>query len=127
LIEGAHLGAGLGHDFLRHISRTRVLIHLLDLAADRDPLVDLVTVNEELRLYDPVLLGRPMLVALNKIDLPEARQRVPVLVARLHAMRVPTWPISGATGEGVEDLLRAAATALDQERTASTAGRTFAP
>lgn len=124
LIEGAHAGAGLGHDFLRHISRTRVLIHVLDLSPDRDPLGDLAAVNEELRRYDPILLQRPMLVALNKIDLPEARERVRDVGARVEALGLAAWAISGATGEGVDLLLRAAADALDRERTASAAGRT---
>jgi GTP-binding protein len=123
LIEGAHAGAGLGHDFLRHISRTRVLIHVVDLSPERDPLADLAAVNEELRRYDPVLLQRPILVALNKIDLPEARRRVPEVGARVAALGLESWPISGATGEGLPELLRAAADALDQERTASAAGR----
>ena len=126
LLEGAHLGTGLGHDFLRHIARTRVLIHLLDLGSDRDPLLDLTTVNEELRLYDPALSRRPMLVALNKIDLPESRERVPAVAARVEALGLRVWAISGATGEGIEDLMRAAADTLDQERTASAAGRTSA-
>ncbi len=124
LIEGAHAGAGLGHDFLRHISRTRVLIHVLDLSPERDPLADLAAVNEELRRYDPALLNRPMLVALNKIDLPEARRRIPELRARVAALGLDSWPISAATGEGLPELLRAAADVVDRERTASTPGRT---
>jgi len=124
LMEGAHLGAGLGHEFLRHISRTRVLIHLLDMAADRDPLADLDAVNEELRLYDPALVQRPALVALNKVDLPSARVRVPAVAAKLSARGLRALPISAASGEGVDDLLLAAADLLEQERTAHAAGRT---
>lgn len=124
LIAGAHAGAGLGHEFLRHISRTRVLIHVLDLSPERDPLADLATVNEELRRYDPDLLARPVLVALNKIDLPEARRRVPEVRANVAALGLEAWAISGATGEGVPELLRAAADALDRERTTSASGRT---
>lgn len=124
LIEGAHLGAGLGHDFLRHISRTRVIIHVLDLASERDPLADFDAINEELRLYDAILLERPMLVALNKIDVPEARARATEVAARLEARGVRAWPISAVTGEGLPDLLRAVADLLDRERTASPAGRT---
>src|SRR5205823_5663402 len=71
LIEGAHHGAGLGHTFLRHVGRTRALIHLVDLGSGRDPITDFETVNKELWLYDASLRARPMLVALNKIDLPE--------------------------------------------------------
>jgi GTP-binding protein len=125
LIEGAHLGAGLGHDFLRHISRTRVIVHLLDLATERDPLSDYDAVNEELRLFDPALVARPTLVALNKIDLPAARARVGDLTARLAERGRRAFPVSAVTGEGVEDLLRAAADELARERTAHPAGRTI--
>ena len=118
LIEGAHLGSGLGIDFLRHIARTRVLIHLLDLAAPRDPLADFRLVNEELRLYDPALLRRPMLVALNKIDLPEARARAAPLADVLRAEGYAVYAIAGATGEGVDALLQAAADALDRAQAA---------
>ncbi len=107
LIEGAHAGAGLGHDFLRHIERTRLLIHLLDAAAE-DPLRDFETIRRELELYQPELARRPTLVALNKMDLPEARARAPELRQALEARGYPTFPISAATGEGVRPLLRAA-------------------
>ena len=113
LIEGAHLGAGLGHTFLRHIARTRVLIHLVDLAAPAgDPVADFEAVNAELRLYDPALGQRPMLVALNKIDQPEARTRLADVAATVQRIGFRTFPISGATGEGVEALLYAAADLL---------------
>jgi len=118
LIEGAHRGAGLGHAFLRHISRTRVLIHLIDLSSqDRDPRTDFETVNRELWQYDPVLKERPMLVALNKIDVPEARARVQDLSAALTAQGYRVFAISGATGEGVDMLMQAAAQTLDEART----------
>ncbi len=125
LIEGAHLGAGLGHDFLRHISRVRVIIHVLDLATERDPLADFAAVNEELRLYDPALRQRPMLVALNKMDVPESRARAASVAARLAPQGLAVFPISAVTGEGLEELLRAAADTLDRERSASAAERTF--
>ena len=124
LIEGAHQGAGLGHEFLRHISRTRVLIHLIDLSApDRDPLGDFAVVNSELWQYDPVLKQRPMLVALNKVDIPEARAKVQHVARAIAAGGSPAFPISGATGEGVETLMKAAAQALDEAR----AGREATP
>lgn len=124
LIEGAHQGAGLGHTFLRHIARTRVLIHLIDLAAlERDPLKDFETVNGELWLYDPGLRERPMLVALNKIDLPEARSRAEATAAAISAMGYRVFPISAATGEGVEALMRAVADALEAGRQGSVAAR----
>ncbi len=112
LIEGAHQGAGLGHTFLRHISRTRVLVHLVDLASGRDPLEDFRAVNTELWLYDAALKERPMLVALNKVDQPEARDRAPAAAQAIDALGHRTFAISAATGEGVDILMRAVADAL---------------
>jgi GTP-binding protein len=80
LIEGAHQGVGLGHDFLRHIQRTRILIHLLDGLSD-DPLSDFTQINSELALFDPALAEKPQIVAINKIDLPQVRERLPMLAA----------------------------------------------
>ena len=87
LIAGAHAGVGLGHDFLRHIERTRLLLHLVDAAGTdgRDPLDDYRQIIEELRLYQPELAGRPRIVVLNKIDLPEAGPNIPRLRARQQA------------------------------------------
>ncbi len=116
LIEGAHRGAGLGHEFLRHIARTRVLIHLLDLAAERDPLADLDVVNQELWQYDPALRARPMLIALNKIDQPQARQRVEEVTGPLARAGYRTFPISALTGEGLDALMHAAGEALSTAR-----------
>jgi GTP-binding protein len=82
LIEGAHLGIGLGHEFLRHIQRTRVLIHILDGLAE-DPLLDYAQINSELALFDPQLESKPQIVAFNKIDLPEVRDRWPEIKPRL--------------------------------------------
>ena len=74
LIEGAHMGVGLGHSFLRHVQRTRVLIHLLNGAGD-DPLADYSQINSELALYDDNLAQKPQIVVFNKMDLPEAQAR----------------------------------------------------
>jgi GTP-binding protein len=82
LIEGAHMGIGLGHDFLRHIQRTRVLIHLLDGLAE-DPLLDFAQINTELALFDPALAHKPQIVALNKMDLTEVQARWPEIRAEL--------------------------------------------
>jgi GTP-binding protein len=112
LIEGAHHGAGLGHQFLRHIARTRVLIHVIDLAAPADPLEQYAVLRRELELHDPALLRRTALVALNKIDLPDARDRLAPTAAALAAQGVRAIGVSGATGAGVESLLLAAADAL---------------
>ncbi|HEY6103301.1 MAG TPA: GTPase ObgE [bacterium] len=113
LIEGASQGAGLGHTFLRHIARTSVLIHLVDLAAvGRDPVADFHTVNDELRRYDPDLGQRPMLVALNKIDMPDARERAGRTAQAIESLGYPVFQISAMTGEGVMILMEAAADLL---------------
>ncbi|GMH13919.1 hypothetical protein Nepgr_015760 [Nepenthes gracilis] len=82
LIEGAHLGKGLGRNFLRHLRRTRLLVHVVDAAAE-DPVKDYRTVKEELRLYNPDYLERPYIVVLNKIDIPQARERIPYLTKEI--------------------------------------------
>jgi GTP-binding protein len=104
LIEGAHAGAGLGHDFLRHVERTRVLIHLLD-GASEDPLQDLDSINEELALFNPRLAVKPQLVVLNKMDLPQARDLWPVVEEEMQSRDIPACSISAATGEGVRQML----------------------
>lgn len=94
LIEGAHLGKGLGRNFLRHLRRTRVLVHVVDAAAG-DPVNDYRTVKEELRMYNPEYLERPYVVVLNKIDLPEGRDRLQSLteeILRIGCDEVPSEP-----------------------------------
>jgi len=105
LIEGAHAGAGLGHEFLRHVERTRVLVHLVDLSGPegRDPVQDFNTVNRELALYNPELAERPMLVAANKMDAPGAPENLDSFSRQL-AGRYEIFPISALTGEGLERL-----------------------
>jgi len=106
LIEGAHQGAGLGHRFLRHVERTRVLIHVVDVSGreGRDPVADFETINRELAAYDPRLAARPQLVAANKIDLPEARENVRRLVEAAGG-RYEVFEISALTGEGLDRLV----------------------
>ena len=104
LIEGAHEGAGLGHEFLRHVERTRVLIHLLDGAAE-DPLQDLDDINEELRLFNPRLADKPQLVVLNKMDLPQAQELWPLVKEEVEKTGVLVHSISAATGSGVREML----------------------
>jgi GTP-binding protein len=117
LIEGASQGAGLGHTFLRHISRTSVLIHLVDLAAaDRDPVADFRAVNDELGRYDPALVARPMLVALNKVDAVATRARAEEVRRSIHALGYAVFLISGLTREGVDALMTAAADLLAAAR-----------
>ena len=115
IIEGAAEGAGLGHQFLRHVERCRLLVHLVDLSApgeDREPLRDLAVLDHELERYSPELAGKPQIIAANKIDLPEARQRLPAFQAAMAARGVPVFPISAATGEGLGPLLDAVAQVL---------------
>src|SRR5579872_5452165 len=118
LIEGAHEGAGLGMRFLRHLERTRVLIHLLDstAGAGRTPLRDWQTLNRELALYDPALASRPQLVVVNKLDIPEVRKSRARLAAPFKRRGIAVRFISAATGEGVSELLEAAWEVLKQER-----------
>jgi GTP-binding protein len=104
LIQGAHEGAGLGHEFLRHIERTGVLIHLLDGAA-ADPLRDLDDINEELRLFNPQLASKPQLVVLNKMDLPQAQELWPLVEKEVERRGVPVCSISAVTGSGVREML----------------------
>jgi GTP-binding protein len=112
LIEGAHAGAGLGLAFLRHIERTRVLIHLLN-GLSPDPLGDYDAVNQELALFRSELAGKPQIVALNKMDLPDVRERWPEIAAGLKARGVAEpMAISAATGEGTNDLIRRVAAVL---------------
>lgn len=105
LIEGAHQGRGLGDRFLRHIERTRLLIHLLD-GASQDPLADYEAINKELALFDPTLAKRPQIVVLNKMDLPSAREVWSRIQEAMAAREVTSHAISALTGEGVRDLLR---------------------
>lgn len=101
LVEGAHQGAGLGHRFLRHVSRTRVLAYVLDAALSEDPLQDLETLRSELAAYDPSLVERAKVVALNKVDLPEGRRRAEALKGVLEGRGYHVFLTSGVTGEGV--------------------------
>jgi len=107
LIEGAHQGAGLGDRFLKHIERTRVLIHLLDGAAE-NPLADFDAINAELEQYKMALSQKPQIVGFNKMDLPDAQTHFKKLKTKLARRGVPVVPISAATGEGVQELLRGA-------------------
>ena len=124
LIEGAHEGHGLGDQFLRHIERTKVLIHLVDVsgASGRDPVADFDTIRRELELYNPELLEKPHLVAANKIDALDDPKRVKALEKRVKQLKLQFFRISGVTGEGVKALVEAAwpiiATAREEERSA---------
>ena len=108
LIEGAHLGLGLGFDFLRHVQRTRVLIHLLD-GAGADPLADFSQINSELALFDESLTSKPQLVVLNKLDLPEAQSRWPGVKRELEKRGYQPMAISAVAHTGVREMLFRAA------------------
>jgi GTP-binding protein len=113
LIEGAHEGAGLGHKFLRHVERTRLVLHLLD-GMSEDPVEDWRKINLELRLYSARLGDRPQVTAVNKMDIPEVRDRWPALREALTREGVEALPISAATGEGIRTLLGRISRALEE-------------
>ncbi len=104
LVEGAHTGTGLGMEFLRHVERTRMLVHLLDGTAP-DLLAEMTLIENELQLYSPELARKPRLIVLNKLDLPMARQRQADLASALDQRHLPLHAISAATGEAVPDLI----------------------
>lgn len=106
LIEGAHRGEGLGHKFLRHVSRTSLLIHLLDASRVReeDALADWRAINRELELFDPALAAKPQIIVANKIDLPEARAHIALLEGLFTPMSLSFCAISAVTGEGLREL-----------------------
>lgn len=110
LIEGAHEGHGLGHQFLRHVERTAVLVHVVDVsgASGRDPVEDLDIVRRELELFDPAMLEKPQLVVANKIDALDEPDRLDRLRARAAELHLPFFAISAAAGTGVPALLEAA-------------------
>ena len=111
LIEGAHRGLGLGHQFLRHLERTKVLVHLVDVsgASGRDPVEDLDTVRRELELFQPTLAAKPQIVAANKIDAidPSQSDAIAALEHRAGALDLPLLHVSAATGQGIPELLEA--------------------
>lgn len=114
LIEGAHEGVGLGHQFLRHVERTRVIVHVVDIAGSegRDPYDDYIKINQELSLYNPRLRELPQIVAANKIDLDEAEENLRAFREQVGS-QVPVYPISAATQQGIRPLLFAVADLLD--------------
>ena len=116
LIEGAHRGAGLGDRFLRHVERTKLLLHLVDVssASGRDPLSDYETINRELAAYDPALAARPQLVVATKMDALDEPERVERLKARARQEGKPFYAISSATREGVRELVNAVSKSLDE-------------
>lgn len=109
LIEGAAAGAGLGHDFLRHIERTRMIVHVLDSSGceGRDPLEDYRAINRELSGYSEVLASLPQIIAANKTDIPGSEENIKRLEQALSSEDVEVFPISAATASGLDPLLHA--------------------
>lgn len=109
LIEGAHRGTGLGHQFLRHLERTRVLVHVIDMSGEtgRDPVADVETIRRELELYLPEFAGRPQIAAANKMDVVTDTADVERLEAHLGALGIQVLRVSAATGAGLDALLEA--------------------
>jgi GTP-binding protein len=108
LIRGAHEGEGLGDRFLRHLLRSRVLLHLIDLSglSGSSPLADFDAIRHELELFDPALAARPRIVVGNKLDLVESRDNLPGVRHALRERGLELWPIAAATGRGVPELVR---------------------
>src|SRR5699024_3882663 len=115
LIEGAHEGIGLGYQFLRHIERTRVLLHTIDMAGieSRDPYDDFMKINHELKEYDTKLLELPQIIAANKMDMPDAEKNLHEFKTKLHD-EYPVYPISALTKKGLRELIFALADVLDK-------------
>ena len=114
LIEGAHKGTGLGHEFLRHVERTRLLVHVVDVSVpDSDVLDNFYTINNELKLYDEKLIKKPMIVAANKMDMPNAHKNFEKLKEALKG-EYEVFPISALTGQGLDALILKIAEMLKQ-------------
>lgn len=107
LIEGAHQGAGLGHRFLKHVERTDLLLHFLDLShmPERNPIREYEALNRELLLFNEELGGKRQIVVVNKIDLPDVRERLPEILPYFKELEITVFPISAITGEGIEALI----------------------
>jgi GTP-binding protein len=125
LIEGAHEGHGLGHQFLRHIERTKVVAHLVDVSSEsgRDPVADFDTIRRELELYDQALLDKPQVVVATKLDALDDPERVKALQQRAKDLSLPFFKVSAVSGEGLPPLLEAlwapVAEAREAERAAA--------
>lgn len=116
LIEGAHEGVGLGHDFLRHVERTKIILHVIDVSGieGRDPIEDYHRINKELRLYNERLAKRPQIIAANKMDIPEAKENYEELKAFANEQGIEIFPVSAATNEGLKPLIERVSQMLDE-------------
>ncbi|NDJ53701.1 MAG: GTPase ObgE [Chloroflexi bacterium] len=113
LVEGAHSGIGLGHSFLRHVQRTRLLIHMLD-GTGEDPIADFHQIMMELTLYDEALADRPQIIVLNKMDMPQTQERWPIVQQALGDLGHPIVAISALTRQGTHNLMRLTLARLDE-------------
>ena len=116
LIDGASEGVGLGHDFLRHVERTKVIIHIVDASGmeGRDPVDDYYKINKELKIYSEKIARRPQILACNKMDLPGAEENYGRLKELAAAEGIAIFPISAATKQGVQELINHVAKVLDE-------------
>ena len=123
LIKGASLGHGLGHQFLRHIERTKVLVHLVDISSTsgRDPVEDFDTIRGELQLFDPQVFAKPQITVATKLDALDEPERLERLEAHVAALELPFYRISAVTGDGLRPLLEALWQAIVAERQESAA------
>ncbi len=115
LIEGAHEGVGLGHDFLRHVERTKVILHVIDVSGmeGRDPIEDYHRINKELKLYNERLAKRPQIIAANKMDIPEAKDNYEKLKAFADEAGIEIFPVSAAANEGLKPMIERVSQVLD--------------
>ncbi|MBI5682282.1 MAG: GTPase ObgE [Deltaproteobacteria bacterium] len=122
LIEGAHEGKGLGIRFLKHVERTSIFIHLIDISpfSNREPEKDFEVINKELAAFNPALKNKKQIIALNKIDIPDARERLPNLLKFFESKGIKTFAVSAATGEGLDELIRYAAQEVMKGKTGQT-------
>lgn len=116
IIEGAHKGVGLGHDFLRHIERTRVLIHVIDASGSegRDPVDDFYVICKEIEAFNPELAQRPHVVAANKMDIPSSEENLKRLEKELNPKGIKVFPVSAASNKGFDKLLREVVKLLEE-------------
>lgn len=116
LIEGAHEGVGLGHDFLRHVERTKVILHVIDVSGleGRDPIEDYHRINKELKLYNERIAKRPQIIAANKMDIPEAAENYEKLKAFAEKEGVEIFPISAAMNQGLKPMVERLAKMVEE-------------
>jgi len=116
LIEGAHEGTGLGHKFLKHVERTRMLIHVIDISASegREPAEDFRVINSELKQYNPKLFERMQVIAANKMDVTGADEKLGVFTKEMESKGYKVFPVSAATGEGLKELIYFVSQKLDE-------------